>query len=80
MLYVALEEWLATDDDRTLFEVIMATLGSLQATMAGFPLAGFPLAGARAGAGARRADGAGGASGLVMRQPGLLGWPELLGD
>jgi AcrR family transcriptional regulator len=51
MLYVALEEWLETDDDRTLFEVIMATLGSLQATMAAFPLAGAE-AGAGAGAGA----------------------------
>jgi len=40
MLYVALDEWLDVDDDRTLFEVIMATLGTLQATLAGFPLAG----------------------------------------
>ena len=39
LLYVALDEWLDTDDDRTLFEVILETLGVLQATMAAFPMA-----------------------------------------
>ena len=39
LLYVALDEWLDTDDDRTLFEVIFSTLGVLQATMAAFPMA-----------------------------------------
>jgi AcrR family transcriptional regulator len=39
LLYVALDEWLDTDDDRTLFEVIFETLGVLQATMASFPMA-----------------------------------------
>jgi AcrR family transcriptional regulator len=39
LLYVALDEWLDTDDDRTLFEVIFSTLGVLQATMATFPMA-----------------------------------------
>ena len=39
LLYVALDEWLDTDDDRTLFEVIFETLGVLQATMAAFPMA-----------------------------------------
>ncbi|HEX3749623.1 MAG TPA: helix-turn-helix domain-containing protein [Streptosporangiaceae bacterium] len=39
LLYVALDQWLDTDDDRTLFEVIFETLGVLQATMAAFPMA-----------------------------------------
>jgi AcrR family transcriptional regulator len=39
LLYVALDEWLDTDDDRTLFEVIFEMLGVLQATMAAFPMA-----------------------------------------
>ena len=39
LLYVALDQWLDTDDDRTLFEVIFSTLGVLQATMAAFPMA-----------------------------------------
>jgi len=38
LLYVALDEWLDTDDDRTLFEVIFETLGTLQTTMAAFPM------------------------------------------
>ena len=38
LLYVALDQWLDTDDDRTLFEVILETLGVLQATMAAFPM------------------------------------------
>jgi AcrR family transcriptional regulator len=38
LLYVALDQWLDTDDDRTLFEVIFATLGVLQETMAAFPM------------------------------------------
>ena len=39
LLYVALDQWLDTDDDRTLFEVIFSTLGALQETMAAFPMA-----------------------------------------
>lgn len=39
VLYVALEEWLGRDDDRTLFELMVETLGSLQATLAAFPVA-----------------------------------------
>ena len=45
LLYVALDEWLDTDDDRTLFEVIFETLGVLQATMASFPMAVEAIAG-----------------------------------
>jgi len=37
LLYVALDEWLDTDDDRTLFEVMLEPIGSLQATLATFP-------------------------------------------
>jgi hypothetical protein len=36
VVQVALEEWLDRDD-RTLFEVMLETIGSLQATMAAFP-------------------------------------------
>jgi hypothetical protein len=39
LLYVALDEWLDTDDERSLFAVISGTLGSLQETMAAFPVA-----------------------------------------
>ena len=39
VLYVALDEWLDSDDDRTLFEIIIETLGSLQAALAAFPMA-----------------------------------------
>ena len=39
LLYVALDEWLDTDDDRTLFEVIFETLGVLQDAIAAFPMA-----------------------------------------
>ena len=42
LLYVSLDEWLDTDDDRTLFAVISGALGSLRATMAAFP-AGYGL-------------------------------------
>jgi AcrR family transcriptional regulator len=45
LLYVALDEWLDTEDDRTLFEVIFETLGVLQATMASFPMAAEVIAG-----------------------------------
>ena len=45
LLYVALDEWLDTDDDRTLFEVIFETLGVLEATMASFPMAVEAIAG-----------------------------------
>jgi AcrR family transcriptional regulator len=37
VVQVALEEWLDRDDDRTLFEVMLETIGSLQATLATFP-------------------------------------------
>jgi AcrR family transcriptional regulator len=37
LLYVALDEWLDTDTDQTLFEVISRTLGSLQAAIAAAP-------------------------------------------
>jgi AcrR family transcriptional regulator len=47
LLYVALDEWLDTDDDRTLFEVIFETLGTLQTTMAAFPMTTPRPAGAR---------------------------------
>ena len=36
VIQVALEEWLDRDD-RTLFEVMLETIGSLQATLATFP-------------------------------------------
>jgi AcrR family transcriptional regulator len=39
LLYVALDQWLDTDDEQTLFEVIFSTLGALQETMAAFPMA-----------------------------------------
>jgi AcrR family transcriptional regulator len=55
MLYVALDEWLDVDDERTLFEVIMATLGTLQATLAGFPLAAEVEAAGEVRTGAREA-------------------------
>ena len=42
---MALDEWLDTDDDRTLFEVIFETLGVLEATMASFPMAVEAIAG-----------------------------------
>jgi AcrR family transcriptional regulator len=37
VIQVALEEWLDRDDDRTLFEVMLETIGSLQTTLATFP-------------------------------------------
>ena len=37
VIQVALEEWLDRDDDRTLFEVMLETIGSLQATLTTFP-------------------------------------------
>jgi AcrR family transcriptional regulator len=39
LLYVAVDEWLDADDDRTLVAVISGALGSLQATLAAFPAA-----------------------------------------
>lgn len=42
LLYLALDEWLDTSDDRTLFEVIFEKLGALQTTMAAFPMAATP--------------------------------------
>ena len=43
VLSVALEQWLDRDDDRTLFELMVETLGSLQATLAAFPVAATPV-------------------------------------
>ena len=57
VLFVALDEWIDRDDDRTLFEIIMATLGSLQATLAAFPVA-------EAGSGAAAVGGV-----TPMREP-----------
>jgi hypothetical protein len=37
VVQVALEEWLDRDDDRTLFEIMLETIGSLRATLATFP-------------------------------------------
>ena len=37
LLYVALDEWLDADDDRTLYAVISAALESLQATLTALP-------------------------------------------
>jgi AcrR family transcriptional regulator len=37
VIQVALEEWLDEDDNRTLFEVMLETIGSLQATLTTFP-------------------------------------------
>jgi AcrR family transcriptional regulator len=37
VIQVALEGWLDRDDDRTLFEIMLETLGSLQATLGSFP-------------------------------------------
>jgi AcrR family transcriptional regulator len=37
VIQVALEEWLDSGDERTLFEVMLETIGSLQATLATFP-------------------------------------------
>jgi AcrR family transcriptional regulator len=48
LLYVALDEWLDTDDDRSLFSVISGTLGSLQETMAAFPVAALSTPGTKA--------------------------------
>jgi AcrR family transcriptional regulator len=51
VLFVALDEWIDRDDDRTLFEIIVSTLGSLQATLAAFPLAEADSGAAATGAG-----------------------------
>jgi len=37
VVQVALEGWLDRDDDRTLFEIMLETIGSLRATLATFP-------------------------------------------
>jgi AcrR family transcriptional regulator len=70
LLYVALDEWLDRDDDRTLFEIIVATLGSLQATLAAFPMAAAG-SGTAAGSGATAGSGAAAVGGVtpVVREP-----------
>ncbi|HEY2279840.1 MAG TPA: TetR family transcriptional regulator [Streptosporangiaceae bacterium] len=64
VLFVALDEWIDRDDERTLFETIVATLGSLQETLAAFPMAG-------AGSAAAAAPSPSGAGGVtpMLREP-----------